>query len=95
MKRLNWKSEFLLDFGLLLFGAFALPYVVYLVGQQIVGEYEGENGVETLYGDIFDALAAGSAATWLLVLSPFLLVLLVRLLIALLRRGKRVNRVTN
>ena len=95
VKRLNWKTEFLLDFGLLLFGAFALPFLIYLVGQQVVGEYEGENGFDTLYGDIFDALANGSMATWLLVVSPFLVVLLLRVLVWLLRQRKRVNHVTN
>ena len=94
VKRLNWKTEFLLDFGLLLFGAFALPLLIYLVGQQVVGEYEG-NGVDNLYGDIFDALANGSMATWLLVVSPFLVVLLLRVLVWLLRQRKRVNHVTN
>jgi hypothetical protein len=95
VNRINWKFEFLLDFGLLIFGAFGLPYLIYIVGQQVFGDYEGQNGVESLYGDIFEALAGGSVPTWCLVLSPFIVVFLLRLGALLLRRRKRVNHVTN
>ena len=50
---------------------------VYFVGRVVFGDYEGAG-----YGDFFSALTdrlqAGEPAAWFLVLSPLLLVLLVR-----------------
>jgi len=67
------------------FGLGILPALVYLVGQEMLGPYEGANGLATLYGGIVESLVGGQIATWILVLSPYLFILLVRLLLAVRR----------
>lgn len=94
VRQLNLKAETLAAAFLVAFGLLALPAMIYFVGQQVVGEYEGEGGIWTLYGAIFGSLGRMETATWVLVLSPYLVVLLIRLLAVLTRRKKPVKRVT-
>ena len=56
-------------------GAILLPIAIYLIGR--------------LYGDIFSDLSSGFPAAWMLILSPWLAVQLLRLSILPLRRRKR------
>jgi hypothetical protein len=72
-------------FGLLLF-----PALVYLVGQQLLGEYRPDGGIGRFYADLFAALARPGLWAWLLVLGPWLLLQALRLLIAPLR-ARRAN----
>ncbi len=62
---------------LVLSGVLLLPVVVYFVGKLVFGDYEGGG-----YGDFFSALIGrlqgGETSAWFLVLSPLLLVLLLR-----------------
>ena len=67
-------------FGLLLF-----PALVYLVGQQLLGEYRSDGGLGRFYADLFAALARPGLWAWLLVLGPWLLLQTLRLLVAPLR----------
>lgn len=69
--------ELLLALGSLAFGLVALPGLVYLVGQRLVGDYPG--GVAGLYAAIGDALISGNLFALILVLSPYLCIQLVRL----------------
>jgi hypothetical protein len=62
----------------LVFGLVLLPFAIYTVGQWLVGDY-GEDGnplalAETIWGDFF----ALHPAAWLLVLSPYATVQLLR-----------------
>jgi hypothetical protein len=68
--------ELLLALGLTAFGLIGLPLLVYLVGQQLVGEYP--DGMAGFYSAIGDALVAGRGFAWVLILSPYLCVQLVR-----------------
>lgn len=75
----RWKIEAWLTVFLLVFGLFGLPYAIYLVGQWLVEPYEGESGFLGLTGAIWAALGRGQITAWILVLSPYLVVQLIRL----------------
>jgi hypothetical protein len=90
----RFKNELLLLGILLGFGLFLLPFVVYLVGVEIVGPYEGEGGAFGLLASILTALVRGNWAAWILTLSPYLIFLLTRLTVRILRRP-RVTPVTD
>jgi len=85
VKPLNWKHEALAALALVGFGLGVLPGLVYLVGQEILGDYEGADGLATLYGAIVSALLRGQLFAWILVLSPYLVIVLVRLFAAVRR----------
>lgn len=91
MRPINWKREGFAALLLIVFGVAALPALVYLVGQEILGSYEGPDGLLSLYGAILESLVRGQIATWVLVLSPYLFILLIRLFVAVRRRrpGRR------
>ena len=55
----------------LLFGALALPYLVYATGLRVLGPYEG--GVASFYANYLADLAALRPAAWTLALGPALL----------------------
>ena len=90
----SWLRRELIIAGVFVFiGAVLLPIAIYLVGQTLLGTYSTEGyGIGRLYGDIFSDLAAGFPAAWLLVLSPWLGIQLLRLsLLPLRRRPAREN----
>ncbi len=62
------------------FGLLVLPALVYLVGQQLLGEYRPDAGLGTFYADLFARLGTPSPWVWLLVLGPYLAVQVLRLL---------------
>ena len=80
------KRELLLALWLVGFGLFALPPAVYWVGQQVVGEYTGENGVWGLTLDLWSGVVSANPAALLLVLSPYLIIQTLRLSRRLRRR---------
>jgi hypothetical protein len=90
-----YKNELILLGSLLGFGLLLLPFVVYVVGMEIVGPYEGEGGPFGLLGSILAAMARGNWAAWILTLSPYLIVQLTRLAVRVLRRSSRVTPVTD
>ena len=81
------KFELILGMTLLAFGMLALPVGVYWVGQFVIGGYESDSGVAGLIGAIWDDLGRGSPAAWILVLSPYVVIQLLRVAIRLLRRS--------
>jgi hypothetical protein len=85
--------EALLALGLVAFGLIALPALVYLVGQRVVGEYS--EVMAGFYAAIGDALVAGNLFAWILVLSPYLCILLIRCCFWLRPSRKTVNQLTN
>lgn len=91
----RFKHELFLLAGLLGFGLVLLPFVIYLVGIQIVGPYEGEGDAFGLLGSILAAIARGNWAAWVLVLSPYLTFQLTRLGVHIMRRPRRVTPVTD
>lgn len=81
------RRELLLAGILIPAGLFFVPMAIFFTGQTLLGSYsEDGQGIGHLYGDIFGDLAAGSLFAWLLVLSPWLGVQLLRLAILPLRR---------
>jgi len=72
-------TEAVLFTGLLFFGFVLLPVAIYLVGTAIFGNYAGEG-----YGDFFSVLSLrilqGDANAWFLILSPYIVILIFRLM---------------
>ena len=89
MNRTKAAREILLALGLLAFGLIVLPALVYLVGQRVVGEYP--DGLGGLYAALGDALITGNVFAWILVLSPYLCIVLIRLFLALREPRQTVN----
>ncbi|HEY5623263.1 MAG TPA: hypothetical protein VIV14_05845 [Gammaproteobacteria bacterium] len=96
MARLGFRvgKEIFIGLILLGFGFFALPAIVYSVGIRIVGDYGAEGGVDTLMSHVRSDLAAGNIFAWLLVLSPYVIVQLLRLARYLWRAKPGVTEVT-
>lgn len=89
MKPPRTIKEALIALALFVFGLICLPFMIYLVGQQVVGEYE--NGLIGIYQAIGDALAQGNGFAWLLVFSPYLTVMLLRFGFWLRRQRRTAN----
>ena len=70
LKQLALK-EAALFFGLLFLGFVLMPIAIYVVGQDLLGDFGGHG-----YGDFFGTLSgkirAGDATAWFFVLSPYL-----------------------
>ncbi len=80
------RNEAILAGLMLAFGLFILPVAIYFVGQQIIGEYEG-GGVVGLVLELWSALVRADTVAWILVLSPYLVVQLLRLTWKIWRRA--------
>lgn len=81
----GWQREVGIAAGLLAFGLLVLPFAIYFVGQQAFGEFAG-SGALALAESIWLDLASLYPLTWLLVLSPYLLVQLARAVRRIWRR---------
>jgi hypothetical protein len=85
MAVMTWKKEVSFAAILLLVGMLGLPLAIYAVGQQIIGDYAPDAQAADLIAAIWSALMQGRWAAWLLVLSPYLVISLLRLARAMLR----------
>jgi hypothetical protein len=74
----TWQRELAIAAAALAFGLLALPFVIYTVGQRLIGEYAENSGALALAESIWVDLAALRLPAWVLVLSPYLTVQLVR-----------------
>jgi hypothetical protein len=74
----TWQREVAIAAGLLAFGLIALPFAVYVVGQQVLGEYGEGAGALALAESIWLDLLSLRLPAWILVLSPYLTIQLVR-----------------
>ena len=81
------RSEGLLALALLGLGLFLLPMLIYLTGTALLGSYGGGEHLGSFYGDFFRDLGEGSPRAWALVLGPYLLVQLGRLVLVDFRSG--------
>lgn len=87
------RRELILAGILIAVGMFLLPLAIYYTGQTLLGPYSDEgHGIGRLYGDIFGDLADGFLPAWLLVLSPWLGVQILRLTLIPLRKNRRASR---
>ena len=82
----TWQRETAIAAALLAFGLLALPFAIYLVGQQLLGEYAEGAGALALAESIWLDLLALRLPAWLLVLSPYLLIQLARAVRRIWRR---------
>lgn len=73
------KREVIIGAALFAFGFFVLPLAIYWVGRELIGEYAPDAGVWTLMESIWADLLSFRLAAWLLVLSPYGVVQLLRL----------------
>ena len=73
------RKEILIAMVMLGFGLVLLPVLVYWVGTQVVGEYVAEGGLWALMGHVWGDLASGGLLAWILVVSPYLIIQLLRL----------------
>ena len=89
------RRELILAVVLIFFGFLPLPLAVYWVGQQLVGEYESDAGVVGLIEQIWSDFLTLEPGAWVLVLSPYLTVLLLRVALGTRRRRRDVTQVSN
>lgn len=81
------RKELLIFGALLVFGALVLPFCIYIVGQNIIGEYAPDAGAFALVRAIWADLGRFSIPAWLLVLSPWGVIVLLRLAAGIWRGG--------
>lgn len=91
----SFRKELILAGTLIGAGLLVLPPAVYWVGQQIVGEYESDAGLFGLMDQIWSEFFTAQPAAWLLVMSPYLLVQLLRVAIHAKRHRIDVTDVTD
>jgi hypothetical protein len=75
----SWKRELVIAAVLLGFGLLALPFAIYWVGSQMIGEYSPDASPFTLAEQIWTNLLQLEPFAWVLVVSPYLVLQLVRL----------------
>lgn len=83
-------KEAALFFGLLFVGLVLLPIGIYLLGQDVFGEYGGR-GFGEFFGTLSGKIRHGEPVAWFLVGSPYLAWQLLRLMIAAWRILGRVQ----
>jgi hypothetical protein len=74
----RWKRELLICGVLLATGLVALPVAISAVGQKVVGDYAPGQGALDLTAAIWASLVTLNPWAWLLVLSPYLGITLLR-----------------
>ncbi len=89
------KTEIVILGALLCFGVLVLPFAIYAVGGQLVGEYRPGAGPLDLANDVWSALGRGELAAWILVAAPYAVVQLLRLAGLIWRTRPSVSRVTD
>jgi hypothetical protein len=82
-------KELFIALALIAFGLFALPAMIYAVGQAVIGPYEA--GLTGLYEAIADGLLRRHVFTWLMVLSPYLTIQIFRVWFHLRRPRAKVT----
>jgi hypothetical protein len=75
-----WKREVTIAAILFGFGFLALPFLIFWVGEQFIGEYAPDAGPLTLADRLWSDLLRPQPFAWLLVVSPYAVVQIARLL---------------
>ena len=83
------KNEIALFLALLFAGIILLPLAIWMIGQNVFGDYAGQ-GFQDFYGTFTGKIRTGDAASWFLVLSPWLGVSVLRLMAWAWRRTAKV-----
>ena len=79
-------NETALALSFIFAGLVLLPLAIYLTGQSVFGEYGGA-GFADFYGRLSGEIREGRAGVWFLVLTPYLILMLLRLTIWAFRRS--------
>jgi len=91
----QWRRELTIASAAFAVGFFVLPLAIYWMGQRMLGNYPTGAGMLDLADQIWGDFLELAPAAWLLVFSPYLLLLLARLLRRLLRARNPVKPVTD
>jgi hypothetical protein len=75
----GWSRELWLSGITLAIGFGLMPMIIYLVGSSILGRYDGAS-LKRSYQSVYTGLEGGSAASWLVLLGPYGLYLILRTL---------------
>ena len=73
------KFETGLFIGLLFCGFVLMPIAIWFIGQNVFGAYGGE-GYDDFFGRLSARIRGGDMASWFLVLSPWIVILILRLM---------------
>ncbi len=65
--------------GLLFVGFVLVPIAIYFLGGSVFGEYGG-NGYSEFFGSLSGKVRNGDRVSWFLILSPYLAILVLRML---------------
>ena len=79
-------NETALALSFIFAGLVLLPLAIYFTGQAVFGEYGGA-GFSDFYGRLSSEIRDGRPAVWFLVLTPYLILMLLRLTIWAFRRS--------
>jgi hypothetical protein len=74
----SWQREAAIAAVALGCGFLILPFAIFFVGRSLIGEYAADAGAMTLAEDIWLDLFALRLPAWLLVLSPYITLQLLR-----------------
>lgn len=74
----TWRREVAIAAGSLAFGLIVLPFAVYMVGERVLGAYAADSGALGLGESIWRDFLSLRLPAWILVLSPYLTLQLVR-----------------
>jgi len=83
----QWSKELVLAAFALMLGFAVMPILIYYTGTATLGPYEGAS-LPRMYDSIFQGLATGSPASWIVVLGPYGLYLLAKILRLWWRGGR-------
>jgi hypothetical protein len=74
----SWRREVTIAAATLGFGLLVLPFAIFFVGQSVIGDYAPDAGAMTLAENIWCDLFTLQLPAWVLVLSPYVTVQLLR-----------------
>jgi hypothetical protein len=80
---LNREARLLL--GAALFGALAVPALIWITGRIMLGPY-ANGGMLAMFDDFFSQLFSGSLPAWIVLVAPYVLLSTLRLAALLFRR---------
>jgi hypothetical protein len=84
----GWLRELSLTALALAAGFLLMPVLIFFAGSSALGRYEGAS-LRRLFGSIYGGLETGSAASWIVVLGPYGLLLILRALRVCWRAGAK------
>jgi hypothetical protein len=85
-----WAAELGAAVASLVIGVALMPLAIFYAGVTALGRYEGAS-VAHLYSSVFTGIGTGSTAAWVVVLGPYGLYLLFKLLRAWWRTGAQIE----